>query len=549
MCQAVGVHAMSMSGLGSSSHCHNIVKVPFTSVSLVQTMDGSIPNCVWLLSNLKSLDLAGNGLSGTIGEMAAMSSLASLTLSHNYLTGVIPTWLQEKELNQLDLSHNKLTGALDDFKQKNDQEITSLKSLKLSVNRLSGNLFRSLGRYSTLDILSGNLFSCGYIPTNDKNSAWTICGSEELDQSLMVMGGVCFVILLLLCFYGFCLFFFTLFFKNSTTTTLHQTHGNLEITADNTQQPLGKVFLWFQGRFFDSQTLILYTNYFSLDSLPILNHQTCASIVSFGLFLSNFNRSLCLLTLLSLFLSLPIYLLKVIDVESQDGDETNDNQTQYITHTHMYRWLWTMTFISGALPSILLLTVTLLCLMTFCFIINLFGKSMSIKDITHQDEAVRSSNSCSSTPLPLSQSQTNEEDIKLEDDNKQGQGHVGFHMSAAVWLVLMINITVVGAVNGLYLWSTLLDLSNHVRILIQFSFGLFTLAWRVLIINRGLPSQMKESCHGVWLLTCLNVVNNVLIPCVVTALSNPSCYQVSISISMISSTHPLLALEIACSSR
>jgi hypothetical protein len=78
-------------------------------------MSGSIPDCVWWMSNLKVLSLARNGLVGKIGKNASMASLSSLTLSHNYLSGVIPWWLQRMNLSYLDLSHNKLTGDIHGF--------------------------------------------------------------------------------------------------------------------------------------------------------------------------------------------------------------------------------------------------------------------------------------------------------------------------------------------------------------------------------------------------------------------------------------------------
>jgi hypothetical protein len=97
----------------------------------------------------------------------------------------------------------------------------------------------------------------------------------------------------------------------------------------------------------------------------------------------------------------------------------------------------------------------------------------------------------------------------------------------SVWLIFFLNIIVVGTVNGLYVWSTLLDLASDDRLWIQLSFALFSSLW-IVVLRRRLPSQIKESSYGVWLFICLNAMNSVLIPCAVTALSTPSCYQVSI---------------------
>jgi hypothetical protein len=99
-------------------------------------------------------------------------------------------------------------------------------------------------------------------------------------------------------------------------------------------------------------------------------------------------------------------------------------------------------------------------------------------------------------------------------------------LGLTIWAAFLFNIVVVGTVNGLYIWSTLLDLESNIRAWIQLSFALFSFLWNV-VLRIGLPSRIKESRYGVWLFLCLNIINNVMIPCMVTALSTPSCYQVS----------------------
>jgi hypothetical protein len=198
ICEATGADVISMDGLGSAKGCKNVIPVPFTSVSLVRNMDGSIPDCVWSLSNLIVLNLVGNGLRGRIGRVSSMNSLLSLTLSHNHLSGEIPLWLQEKNMNHLDLSHNMLTGNANGFKhQQDDSRLQSVnrsvhlnKILALSVNRLSGVLPDSFEEYADLDILSGNLFGCNNLPKNDETSESLSCGSEQYDQTMILMGGV-----------------------------------------------------------------------------------------------------------------------------------------------------------------------------------------------------------------------------------------------------------------------------------------------------------------------------------------------------------------------
>jgi hypothetical protein len=177
----------------------------------------------------------------------------------------------------------------------------------------------------------------------------------------------------------------------------------------------------------------------------------------------------------------------------------------------MYRWLWTMAFLTGRTPAILVLTMAFLCLMYFTFISNQLG--VGLGDVSKRPSSL--SQPASSAPAGFV--------TMVTTDNT--------HLDRmTVWAIFILNIAVVGTVNGLYLWSTLVDLSSDVRVSIQFGVGLFSFVWSMVILRGGLSADLKESQSGVWLLTCLNIVNSVFIPCMVTTFSSPSCYQVVFSL-------------------
>jgi Leucine-rich repeat (LRR) protein len=491
ICEVRDASVISMDGLGSAKGCKNVVTVPFTSVSLVRSLDGNIPDCVWSMSKLKMLNLAGNGLKGRIGATASMSSLLSLTLSHNYLSGEIPLWLQTKNLSHLDLSHNKLTGDANGFRHQNDLDSSNSwnsdlalgsqylnRSLALTVNRLSGDLPDSFGKYADLDILSGNLFGCGNLPKNDENSDSVSCGSEEYDQTLQLMGGVlgsivCGVVLLYL-------------LRLLIPSLISRDEKN---SNDPKKFPLYSAACYLN---YTSDHSILSTSPHSIGNITP-SSTTFPSTISFRKLLYRLMLSVCVLSVLCLLFTLPIYVLKQWDGES--GDE---GDPQYVTHSHMYNWLWTMAFVSGATPAIIFLLMCLVTLSSFTFVTNRLG---SVSNLSEE------------SPLysPTSKTKTT-----YDHDHLQ---------ILTVWTIFIFNVVVVGTVNGLYLWSTLIDLASDVRIWIQFSFGLFSFLWNV-VLRRGLSSKIKESRSGVWLFTCLNVMNSVIIPCIVTTLSSPSCYQV-----------------------
>jgi hypothetical protein len=249
---------------------------------------------------------------------------------------------------RLDLSHNKLTGDLDGFKHQEAFHSSSLiyewgnqssnKNLTLSVNRLSGGLSSSFGKYADLDILSGNLFGCNNLPKNDANSESLSCGSEQYDQSMITMGGLFGMILCLVAIHHFsCLLF-----------------SWLRSPGDDRRFLLAKKCVG-PGLFLD----YLHQSY-SREShrLPHLFQ----SIVSFGSLLTHLMGSVCVLTALCLLLSLPVYVLKQLDAEST----SEGGETQYVTHTHMYNWLWTMAFVSGTTPAIILMVASFVCLSFHC---------------------------------------------------------------------------------------------------------------------------------------------------------------------------------------
>jgi Leucine-rich repeat (LRR) protein len=419
ICEASDAGVISMDGLGSAKGCKSVVTVPFTSVSLVQSLDGNIPDCVWSMSNLKMLNLAGNGLRGRIGAAASMSSLLSLTLSHNYLSGEIPLWLQTKNLSHLDLSHNKLTGDANGFRHQNvldssnswnsDLVNASLgsqylnRSLALTVNRLSGDLPDSFGKYSDLDILSGNLFGCGNLPKNDENSDSVSCGSEEYDQTLQLMGGVLGSIVC-----GVVLLYLLRFLIPSLISRDEKNDSKDHRFASVRSSPVHSIIL----RYLNYDQSISSSSPHSTEEINTLSpSHPLPSTISFGNLLSRLIRSVCVLAMLCLLSTLPIYVLKQWD-------------PQYVTHSHMYNWLWTMAFVSGATPAIIFLCMCLVTLFYFVFVVNRLGAVTDIKE-----------------PHSSSSSVT---------DNYPHHFH-----PFTIWIIFVLNVVVVGTVNGLYLWSTL----------------------------------------------------------------------------------------------
>ncbi|CAF1928210.1 hypothetical protein HID58_065936 [Brassica napus] len=106
------------------------------------------------------IDLGSQGLKGFISEqISLLTNLNSLNLSSNSLTGQLPLGLGHKSLASLDLSNNQLTGPIPE-----SLSTSSLKLVLLNGNELQGKVpeeVYSVGVHGGIIDLSGNKGLCG----------------------------------------------------------------------------------------------------------------------------------------------------------------------------------------------------------------------------------------------------------------------------------------------------------------------------------------------------------------------------------------------------
>ena len=120
----------------------------------------ALPSGLGGLANLRTLDAAGNFLSGKLpSELGGLRSLSYLQLSHNALEGPLPaSWCGLGSLQSMDLSRNFLSGGVPSCLS----GLLNLTALSLTANKFGGPLdFLSPNLYS-IDV-SDNFF-VGYLP-------------------------------------------------------------------------------------------------------------------------------------------------------------------------------------------------------------------------------------------------------------------------------------------------------------------------------------------------------------------------------------------------
>ena len=91
--------------------------------------------------------------------------------------------------------------------------------------------------------------------------------------------------------------------------------------------------------------------------------------------------------------------------------------------------------------------------------------------------------------------------------------------------VVIFNACVACAVNALYIYSTQQDFSSSVHFCFQLSMSVFRLLYSAIafpILSRSFRSAVVNIRFRFMLL----ILNNLLIPCVVTALTSDACFQV-----------------------
>ncbi|KMZ75488.1 hypothetical protein ZOSMA_114G00850 [Zostera marina] len=119
---------------------------------------GSIPNSIFNLRNLSSLDVSNNpSLTGNLpGSISDLSFLTNLQLSNcNFYGDVPPAVGKLHQLTQLDLSNNHFTGLIPIF-----EPSSSIRQIVLSSNNFTGHIPPSYGKLqnlTTLDLQNNSL--------------------------------------------------------------------------------------------------------------------------------------------------------------------------------------------------------------------------------------------------------------------------------------------------------------------------------------------------------------------------------------------------------
>jgi Leucine-rich repeat (LRR) protein len=211
VCEMSVITSLSLNGLSSGVSCEIPLIQFLHTYSTTNYMSGTLPSCLFSLTTLRSLEVAGNGLRGSLPSNADYSlpaQLLNISASNNRLTGTIPAAFFVGALTALDLSSNELSGTCEgmgsfysnfDPRARADSTVSDVATnrslftqspqLSLADNRLSGNLPSEFRSVTTINILSGNLFGCATkdeLPMYDPHYEQAGCGTNFLEATVVV---------------------------------------------------------------------------------------------------------------------------------------------------------------------------------------------------------------------------------------------------------------------------------------------------------------------------------------------------------------------------
>ena len=465
MCEASTVEVLSLNGLGAAKGCLNTVKFPFSDVSLFNTIGGTLPECVWHLKNLTVLHVAGNELSGkVIAELPYDSRLNDLSLSHNMFSGEVP--LGVYQLQRIDMSYNQFSGRYED--EHADSWVTSL--ITLEINRLSGDLSdKTLQNVSDLNILRGNMFSCGGIPDNYEFVEDYICGATDLDESLYVLGSV-------------------LILTGVIALTTY-----LAVVGHSSPLLMSKSTLM-------SATCFSYANRWWMYSSFMAGVQADGHLKPLVALKDKYNKiTWCFIKLffVMLVVAAPIYLLR-----------WRDDNGAYSTHTNTYTWFWTLAYTHGVKMSSTILASWFITIGACFYVIRL---SPRLEENSEGSDMSTIADDADESKLTQSISETATKEVQT---------------SSWLFAVLLLNAGITIVVNVLYIYSIQQPMPAIYHFGVRLSLAVFKLAYSYFvfpIVSRPVVDVVSNIGFRFRLL----VVNNLLIPCLVTMFASPSCFQVS----------------------
>jgi Leucine-rich repeat (LRR) protein len=532
------IKLISMDGLRSGRHCPGNPNILVPRYS--GTMEGGIPHCVFALTELTTLNIAGNGFTGPLpAALPNGSFLQNLTLSHNRLTGTLSRALQTWPFRVLDLSYNRLSGPLQHMGellvtqadiQRHDKSnansssgggVNYTSTVILKQNRLSGRLPTNFRTADKIDVLEGNKFSCAALPANDPSADYYQCASSTLDNSLLAWGVVVpLVALAVLCVNVGIAYRGYLRRHGKDTAAAASAGTSTTATTALTDFLRGYMsFLQKQGR--DIRRYLRTTT----PSLGL--QQRMPQLCMFTMLLHELRHMALAATLFGvLALGTAVVVIKLGDWPSA-----------YPTYQDQYGWLWSAAYLGGTDAAIAL--VVLWAAAMGCYALAVSAHTRSRHRVSGSGSgsgggggggggSERNSRLTAASSSRDSAKGEGEEEGEGEG-GRQGQVSGDRQRSAALWGLSLLDVFVVFVVNAGYVRVMLAAVSRTQTFLVQLALAGFNVSWNKLVclgvtgLTQGAGPRLVSGQHA--LLLTLLLVNSVLAPVFSSIVVDNNCFR------------------------
>lgn len=500
ICNCTSLNSLILNGLMTAPPCRNLIFPYMSDITTyysdkqgIITNNGiAIPDCLFNMKQLTTLQLSGNIIKGTIpNNLVINNKLQDLALSNNQFEGSIPNEILNRKWDYLNLGHNKLNGILSSVMP----SVNSNASLLLDNNRLSGQIPHSLVAAENISVLSGNIFSCPIInsiselPHNDKPYVTVYkCGSDSLYTSYIIS------LLLILVFVVLKTDIFNLYNEYEVVERNNSLKGFFCFTLPE---------LWSKYVNILNDVSINVLSISPLSNEKLNNNQNNKVDFQFSNLASLFDFSKRLFNLLKYCLYLLLLWIPISLVL----------KNHYGTHSFSYGFILSIINISGEPAAITIMILLMFSMIIFYIILNMNFPVIEIVKEKRDTDFI----------------------LKI----------------AIMFLVLIFNFLCMSALNVYYIYATL-NYSSIVVNIIQLIVAFVKTVWKFAVLPRAIKilsqSLIKDyiknynSSELIVFQSFVEIMNILIIPCFATAIFNPNCfYYAFFSQELIESSYTFLS--------
>jgi Leucine-rich repeat (LRR) protein len=512
VCSSTTLYALILDGMKTASTCRNYIWpqnffINFPDSYYLSDFDQSIPSCLFNINTLKTLHLSGIGLSGVIeNDVIINNNLQDLSLSNNRIIGSIPSTIQSRSFNSLDLGSNRLNGILSaGFDSENIHS-----PLYLNNNRLSGQVPKSLINYENINILVGNIFSCGLtstnsLPTNDAAVIDYSCGSNNLFVAFSVVAILFLIVILFILKCRRRKNISTYRSKWNQKLNILLKAANIEEVSDmdlftfyeNMRSSLNPLARRSSVKFSESQryseqtkpNISMLTEY-NNDKIEKKTNIELLCELSDGLwkFLSHF-------TLFLLLLWLPASIIL---------------RQFFSTYYYTYGFNWSIMFLSGKIPAFILVSILFISMIVIYFLL-----SNNLGNITRYEKILKKTSYV--------------ENLKIINNSRR------FLILLVLILLFILNFIIIFGVNVIFIAASL-EFRASTLLFIELFVAIFKIIWKTAVLpyflskifiyfDKNQIHNKKTDHYIIGLLCFLTIVNNNIIPFIAVAFNSPNCFK------------------------